>query len=116
MPAVIRPARGDLWLANLDPPKGHEQGGTRPVLVVSVDRFNQSGFGLVVAAPLTSRLKNFPTHIEIQPPEGGIKIPSFIKCEDIRSISAERLIRRIGKVAPSTMQQVGSRLQMILGI
>ena len=48
------PARGEVWLADLNPVRGHEQAGRRPVLVVSEDLFNQGPAGLAVVLPLTS--------------------------------------------------------------
>jgi mRNA interferase MazF len=59
--------------------------------VVSVDAFNAGPAELVVVLPLTSKAKGIPFHIEIQPPEGGLKQVSYVKCEDVRSISRERL-------------------------
>lgn len=91
-------ARGEIWLADLNPVKGHEQAGKRPCLVMSVDLFNQGASGLVVVLPITSKDKSIPFHVKIDPPEGGIKTQSFIKCEDVRSISVERLGKRWGSV------------------
>ena len=74
------PARGQVWLIDL-------QAGTRPGLIVSVDQFNQTPLGLAVVVPITSRAKDFPLHVRIDPPEGGLQHPSFAKCEDLRSPS-----------------------------
>lgn len=87
-------ARGEVWLADLNPVRGHEQAGKRPCLVISVDLFNQGASGLVVVLPITSKDKKIPFHVEINPPEGGLKVRSFIKSEDVRSISVERLKKR----------------------
>jgi len=92
---VAQLGRGEVWLANLNPVKGHEQAGKRPSLIISVDLFNQGASGLVVILPITSKDKGIPFHVELNPPEGGLKVRSFIKCEDIRSISVERL-RSVG--------------------
>lgn len=70
------PTRGEVWMADLGTGRGREQAGTRPVLIISVDGFNQSGADLVIAIPLTSRKKNIRTHVEIKPPEGGVNVPS----------------------------------------
>lgn len=69
-------ARGDVWLADLSPVRGHEQAGRRPVLVASVDPFNQSRADLVVVIPITSTLRSIPFHVVVQPPEGGLTNPS----------------------------------------
>jgi mRNA interferase MazF len=111
-----QPARGDVWLVSLDPVRGHEQAGTRPALVVSVDRFNLGPAGLVVVLPITSRSKSVPLHVPVSPPEGGLTLPSFVKCEDVRSVSVDRLVRPLGSVTGSTMAMVEDRLRILLGL
>ena len=112
----MKPNRAEIWLANLDPPVGHEQGGTHPCLIVSDDGMNHGRLGLVIVVPLTSVAKRFPSHVEITPPEGGLSLLSFIKCEDVRSISQRRLIKRLGSVAMNTMEHVEYRLRLLLGL
>ena len=107
-------ARGDIWLADLNPVRGHEQAGRRPVLVVSVDAFNQSRADLVVVIPITSTLRPIPFHVVVQPPEGGLTNPSALLCEAVRSISKDRLVTRWGTVSPATMSQVEDRLRILL--
>jgi mRNA interferase MazF len=109
-------ARGEIWVADLNPTRGHEQAGRRPVLILSVDPFNKSPLDLVIIAPLTSKPKRIPTHVEVRPPEGGVTMPSWIKCEDIRSISTERLASRMGRVSPATMQAAERHLRALLGL
>jgi mRNA interferase MazF len=92
MSSASSPQRGDVWLANLDPTFGHEQSGRRPVLVVSVDPFNAGLSGLVVVLPITSRIRPLPLHVPVNPPEGGLRIPSAILCDAVRSIDRGRLI------------------------
>src|SRR4028118_2154786 len=79
-----KPSRGDRWLIDLNPTRGREQAGKRPCLVTSVDLFNQGASGLVVVLPVTSKDKGIPWHVEVNPPEGGLRQRSFIKCEDVR--------------------------------
>ena len=73
MPQNILPERGDIWLADLDPTRGREQAGRRPVLIVSVGAFNESKAGLVVVIPLTSTARGIPWHVAVVPPDGGLK-------------------------------------------
>ncbi len=87
MSGVPNPSRGDVWLADLDPVFGHEQGGRRPVLVLSSDPFNSGRAGLVVVLPITTKTRALPLHILVQPPEGGLRLPSAILCDAIRSIA-----------------------------
>jgi mRNA interferase MazF len=85
-------------------------------LIVSVDRFNQGPAGLVVVLPITSRSKGIPLHVAIAPPEAGLTLQSFVKCEDVRSVSVERLVRRLGTVEPNTMSLIEDRLRILLGL
>ncbi|MBI4339167.1 MAG: type II toxin-antitoxin system PemK/MazF family toxin [Chloroflexi bacterium] len=110
------PSRGDLWLVSLDPTRGHEQAGVRPALVVSVDLFSQGPAELVVVVPLTTTARGIPLHVEVAPPEGGLKLRSYIKCEDIRSLSRHRLMERWGTVSPDTIAEVEERLRILLGL
>jgi mRNA interferase MazF len=111
------PFRGDVWLFEPEEGRGHEQTGTRPGLILSIDRFNRSGAELVAIIPLTSRHKiGIPWHVEVLPPEAGVIMQSFIKCEDLRSSSTERLIRRLGSVSPKTLHEVEERVRTLLGL
>ncbi|MCY2964712.1 MAG: type II toxin-antitoxin system PemK/MazF family toxin [Planctomycetota bacterium] len=109
-------ARGEIWLADLNPVRGHEQAGRRPVLVVSVDPFNRSKADLVVIVPVTSTLRGIPLHVTVEPPEGGLKNPSALLCDAVRSISKDRLVIRWGNVSSKTMAEVEDRLRVLLGL
>lgn len=111
---MSQPLRGEIWLVALDPTVGREQAGTRPALVVSDDLFNQSHAELIVILPITSKNKGIRSHVAVSPPEGGLTVASYIKCEDVRSISIQRLGRRLGKVTAKTMDEVENRLRFIL--
>ena len=108
--------RGEIWFVDLDPTKGREQAGRRPCLIVSDDRLNLSPAALIIAIPITSKEKGIPSHVEINPPEGGLQVRSFIKCEDLRSISTDRLIKVLGTVKLSTLAQVEQRLRLLLNL
>lgn len=110
------PKRGEIWSIDLNPVRGREQGGRRPALIVSVDAFNRSAADLVMVLPLTSREKNVRTHVPIDPLESGLTRPSWIKCEDLRSVSRQRLGRRIGSCAPPTLSNVEDRLRILLAL
>jgi mRNA interferase MazF len=110
------PLRGEVWNVNLDPTKGREQRGTRPALVVSHNSFNRGAAELVIVVPLTTTFRGIPLHVRVDPPEGGLKSPSFAKIEDVRSISKERLTKRFGMVSSSTLDQVADRLRIVLDL
>jgi len=99
---------------DLNPTRGHEQAGRRPVLVVSEDLFNRGPAGLVIVLPMTSTVRNVPSHVPIDPPEGGLKRRTAILCEGVRSVSVERLITRWGPVTRQTMAAIEDRLRILL--
>ena len=108
------PARGEVWLAELNPTRGHEQAGRRPVLVVSEDLFNRGPAGLVIVLPMTSTMRNVPSHVPLAPPEGGVKNLTAILCEAVRSVAVERLVVRWDAVGRQTMAAVEDRLRILL--
>ena len=113
---MTRPSRGEVWLVDLEPVRGHEQAGRRPCLVVSVDPFNRGPALLHIVLPVTSKPKGIASHVEVRPPEGGLTRTSFIKCEDIRSVAAERFSKRLGAVSAATMEWVEDGLRILLGL
>jgi mRNA interferase MazF len=110
------PSRGEVWFVKLDPTTGREQAGNRPALVISVDVFNHGPAELIVVLPITSKAKGVLFHVQVQPPEGGLTTPSFIKCEDVRSVSKQRLIKKLGSVSNRTMDEVEDRLRILLNL
>lgn len=111
-----QPSRGEVWYVDLNPTRGREQAGIRPALVVSVNPFNHGPADLVVALPITSKHKGIPLHVVLDPPEGGLKQQSFVKCEDVRSISKVRLIRRVGAIRAESLAEVAQKLRRLLGL
>jgi mRNA interferase MazF len=112
----MKPSRGEIWMADLEPTAGHEQGGKRPCLVLSDDTFNQGPAELVVVLPITSRQRDVPIRVAILPPEGGLKVESFVMPEMVRSISTLRLFRRMGRLAPKTLATVENHIRILLGL
>jgi len=110
-----RPRRGEVWWMDPDPVRGHEQGGRRPAVVVSVDRLNRSRIGLVVACPLTRSEAPRLLRVPIDPPEANLRDPSYVLVEHVRSISVERLGTRIGRVRPATAAAIDDRLRRVFG-
>ena len=114
------PARGEIWLADLGSARGHEQAGQRPVLIVSDDAFNSGLAGLVMTVPLTSKVaksKNIPAHIAVDPPEGGLKTPSVILCDQLRTIAKDRLSKAPwGSVSAASLAEVDKALRMLLAL
>ncbi len=108
------PGRGEIWYARLDPVVGHEQGGARPCLVISDNRFNESRANLVVVVPLTRTDRQLAFHVRIEASEGGLTDVSFAMCEAVRSISKLRMERSWGKVGEGILAQVEDRMRLVL--
>lgn len=111
---MARVLRGEIWWADLDPVRGHEQSGVRPVLIVSDDIFNSKS-GTVIAMALTSQkpTASFPLSLEI----ASAKLPqrSWIKISQIRTLSIERLSRRLATISSDELVQVIEGLNEIVG-
>ena len=108
--------RGDLYLANMNPFKGSEQSGTRPVLVLQNNAGNFYAPTLIVA-PVTTRLykQDLPTHLVIGK-EGGLYERSMIELEQIRVLDKQRCIFYIGKLSRRTMEKVDEMIKNSLGL
>ena len=108
--------RGDIYIANLNPFKGSEQGGTRPVLVLQNNDGNYYCPTLIVA-PLSSKLKkpNLPTHFLLKKGR-GLMTDSIVELEQIKTIDKCRIQRYIGKITPEQMSGVEEAIQKSLGM
>ena len=106
--------RGEIYWANLDPAKGQEQAGERPVLVLSQDVFNERS-GVVIAVALTSQPQKagFPLSLAFSNP--ALPKRSWVKISQIRTLSQARLGKRIAKITPEEIDMVVEGLNEIIG-
>jgi mRNA interferase MazF len=88
---MATPVRGEVWMTDFDPVRGHEQAGLRPALIVSTDYFNRGPADLLIVLPLTTKAKRVRSQIAVPAGEAGLRRNSFIKCEDIRSVAKQRV-------------------------
>jgi len=111
---VARILRGDIRWADLNPVRGHEQAGMRPVLVLSHDIFNERS-GTVIAMAMTSQepRAGFPLTWESNAP--GLTKRSWVKISQIRTLATERIGRRIGQASPEELSRVLEGLNEIIG-
>ena len=114
--AITSPLRGEIWLVDLNPTRGHEQAGRRPALIFSVDAFNAGPADLVFVFPVTSRIRPIPTQVVVRPPEGGVKVECAILCDALRSVSKQRLFAKWGRVGSVTLNEVEDRVRILLGL
>lgn len=111
---MARVLRGEIYWADLNPVRGREQAGSRPVLVISHDVFNAQS-GTVIALAITSQPQRagFPLTLEIH----RSKLPkrSWVKLGQVRTLSTERLGRKLGTIAPGELARVVEGLFELVG-
>jgi len=108
--------RGEVWLADLNPTRGSEQGGTRPVIIFQndiVSRFSTT----VITIPLTTNLRraSLPTCLLIPTGEGGLPQDSVALCYQVRVLDRTRLQRKLGELTPETLTNLEGIVLLTLG-
>jgi mRNA interferase MazF len=111
--------RGEIWQVDLDPARDSEANRQRPAVVVSNDRANATatrlGRGVVTVVPVTSNIANvYPFQVLLSAATTGLAVDSKAQAEQIRSVSTERLLQRIGHVAPVELAQLDEALRLHL--
>jgi len=90
--------QGEIWYADLNPTKGSEQAGQRPVVVLSGNLLNEH-LNVVIVVPLTTKIKNYKGNPVLKPSaENGLKQESEMLIFHIRSVSKDRLVKKIGRI------------------
>ena len=111
---MVRILRGEVRWAELKPTRGHEQAGRRPVLVLSHDIFNKRS-GTVIAMALTSQPQkaHFPLTYPLEPRQ--LPKSSWVKISQIRTLSVDRIGRKLGTVEPEQLAEIVDGLDQIIG-
>ncbi len=106
--------QGEIWFADLDPVKGSEQAGKRPVVIVSGNSLNDT-FPIVIIVPVSSKLKSYPTCVTLQASRlHGLKKDSEVIPFQIRTLAKKRLVKRIGSVTPAELRDIVRGLLEVL--
>ena len=111
---MARILRGEIRWADLNPTRGHEQAGLRPVLILSQDVFNERS-GTVIVVALTSREPRAGFPLTMESKAKGLPKRSWIKVSQIRTLATERIGRRIAKASHLEMLRVIEGLNEIIG-
>jgi len=111
---MARILRGDIRWADLNPVRGREQAGLRPVLILSQDVFNERS-GTVIAVAITSQPQRagFPLTLELK--TGDLPKRSWVKISQIRTLSVERIGKLMGRAPPEQLAQIVEGLNEIIG-
>ncbi len=111
---MARILRGEIRWADLNPTRGHEQAGIRPVLILSHDVFNERS-GTVIGLAITSQPQQagFPLTLELE--AKGLPKRSWVKISQIRTLSTERIGKKVGRASPEQLTQIIQGLNEIIG-
>ena len=111
--------RGDIYFVNLNPIKGKEQAGNRPVLVLSIDALNQLPLvvTVIVGTKGTNVRKDFPTNVRVSSEESGLPLGTVFLCFQIRSLDHHRFSEQpMGQLSPQKMLEVEETVRYCLGL
>lgn len=110
--------RGEIWWANIPPPRGSEPGFRRPVLVVQTDPFNQSGIGTVVAVAFTSnlRLAHAPGNVLCRRQDTGLSNDSVANVSQLTALDKNWFVEHVSTLPPRLLQEVEDGLRLLLGL
>lgn len=109
--AVDPPRQGDVWWVGLDPVVGSEIAKTRPALIVSIDEINRAPARLCILAPITTTPRASAVRIEL-PREGGATRVGYVEPYQIRTVSQDRLSKRIDTAAEKVRREVAHRIEL----
>ena len=106
--------QGEIWLADLNPTKGSEQAGIRPVVIVSGNMLNEH-LGIIIVIPLTTKVKNFKGNPVLTPNKSsGLKEESEMLVFHVRSVSKDRLTKKLGSISAEELNRAIKTLNDIL--
>ena len=110
---MARILRGEIRWADLNPVRGREQAGQRPVLILSQDVFNERSGTVIVALTSQAQRASFPLTLELH--AKGLPKKSWVKISQIRTLAVERIGKVIGRASPEELAQVVEGLNEIIG-
>jgi len=117
--------RGEIYFVNLDPTKGREQAGSRPVLVVSDDAINQQPLvvAVVVGTDASNIRRDYPTNVRLKSKETGLPLDTVFLCFQLRSLDHQRFLdakmrplQPAGTAQPLRMKEIDAALKLTLGL
>ncbi len=109
--------RGEIWLAELNPVRGSEQAGTRPILIMQTNAINRFTT-TVLAIPFTTNLRRaaLPSCVQVAAGEGGLANDSVVLCHQLRVLDKTRLTKKLGAVGDAMLVKIETCMLFTLGI
>jgi mRNA interferase MazF len=107
---------GEIWLAELDPTVGREQGGRRPVVVMSSDGLHSLPINMIVVVPMTGHDRGLVTQPRVSGERSGLSRVSFARPEDMRAVDASRLQRRLGHASAAELAEIRKVMRYFLDL
>lgn len=109
--------RGDIWLVDLNPIRGSEQAGIRPVLVFQNDMMTAVS-ATIIAIPFTTNLRRagLPSCVQVNAGDGGLASDSVALCHQLRVLDRTRFLRRLGHIGQDTLTAIEGCVLLTLGI
>jgi mRNA interferase MazF len=114
---MVTITRGDVVLCDLNPVVGTEQAGIRPVVILQIDRANAASPHTIIT-PFTTKIRRalLPSHVFVPAGVGGLSQDSVALCEQIRVIDKRRIIKVLGHLDDSYLEEIAKALRTILGL
>jgi mRNA interferase MazF len=114
---MVNIKRGNIVIDDLNPVVGTEQAGVRPVIILQIDRANKVSPHTIIA-PFTTKIRSaiLPSHVFVAAPAGGLSQDSVLLLEQIRVIDKKRILKVLGSLSDSYLEEISKKLCILLGI
>jgi mRNA interferase MazF len=110
------PSRGEIWVVELHSVRANDARAIHRALVVSVNELNHGAAGIATVLPMSDVDQRIATHVKVAAGEAMLARDGFVKCEEVRSVSIERLTKRVGAVRAETLATVMRNVGVLLGV
>jgi mRNA interferase MazF len=110
------PSRGEIWVVDLGAVRAGDARVSHRALVISVNELNHGAAGIATVLPMSDVDQRIATHVRVPAGEAMLAKEAFVKCEEARSVSIDRLTKRVGAVKDGTMAAVMRNVGVLLGV
>lgn len=108
--------RGDVYWVDFGTPRGSQQGGRRPALIIQNDTGNRSSPTTLVAAITSQQKKSYPFHVDFSAEESGLSRNGTVLLEQIRTVNQNMLVNKAGELSSAKMAAVDQALKVSMGL